>query len=287
VRLAPETPRRLIGDAGRIRQALMNLVANAIKFTHSGHVLIDVEALDRDAESARLRFTVEDSGIGIPADKLVSVFEKFTQADGSITRRYGGTGLGLAIAKQLVEMMHGEIGVASASGAGSTFSFSLRLPLDREAPPAAAAADLEHLRILVVHPHERARAVLVEQLRACRARAAGVGAGGDALAALGAAAAAGDPFRVAIVADNLEEPTPEALAAAIRSDPALGWPSLLALTTIGRPGGAERARAAGFDGCLTRPARPSQLASVLSSLPHAVPAGAPNATRPNSGSRPK
>jgi signal transduction histidine kinase len=127
LRYAPKTPRHIIGDAGRIRQVLINLVGNAVKFTQEGRVLVGVEWEQRDHRQPLLRISIEDTGVGIPEDKLASIFEKFTQADSSVTRRFGGTGLGLAISKQLVELMGGEIGVKSKPGEGSTFSFTLPL----------------------------------------------------------------------------------------------------------------------------------------------------------------
>src|SRR5262249_31093817 len=134
----PELPRRFVGDAGRVRQVLMNLVSNALKFTPTGEVKVLVECAWRDAESAEMRLSVRDTGVGIPEDKLDLIFEKFSQVDSSNTRRYGGTGLGLAIAKELVDLMHGKIGVRSRMGHGSTFWFSLQLRLDltEESPRA-------------------------------------------------------------------------------------------------------------------------------------------------------
>jgi signal transduction histidine kinase len=128
-RRAPDAPRHVIGDAGRIRQILVNLVGNAVKFTPRGHVLIELTSLEKTGDRALLKFSIKDTGIGIAADKLGCLFEKFTQADVSTTRRFGGTGLGLAISKQLVELMKGTIHVTSVLGEGSTFSFVLRLPL--------------------------------------------------------------------------------------------------------------------------------------------------------------
>jgi signal transduction histidine kinase len=127
VQYGPEVPRRFIGDSGRIRQVLINLVSNAIKFTQKGHIVIDVRAEEQVNDELLLRITMEDTGIGIPSDKLDSLFEPFTQADASTTRRYGGTGLGLAISKRLVEMMGGTIGARSQPGEGSTFWFTLPL----------------------------------------------------------------------------------------------------------------------------------------------------------------
>ncbi len=148
-RQAPGTPRFVRGDAGRIRQVLTNLAANALKFTSRGHVLMQLECLARASGEAVIRFSVEDTGIGIPAGKLESIFEKFTQADASTTRRYGGSGLGLTICKRLVELMGGTIAVRSQVGAGSTFSFTLRLPVvEGEDQPLPAA--LSGARALVV-----------------------------------------------------------------------------------------------------------------------------------------
>jgi signal transduction histidine kinase len=124
LRYARDAPRQVIGDAGRIRQVLTNLIGNAVKFTQAGHVLVAVEREQRVQREPWLRISVEDTGVGIPKDKLASIFEKFTQADSSTTRRFGGTGLGLAISKQLVELMGGEIGVESLPGEGSKFSFT-------------------------------------------------------------------------------------------------------------------------------------------------------------------
>lgn len=125
-------PRRLIGDAVRMRQILTNLVGNGIKFTERGRVDVRVECPERTASDATVDLSVTDTGIGIPADKLDVIFEKFTQADGSLSRRFGGTGLGLAITKELVELMGGTVGVESRLGEGSTFWVALRLPLATE-----------------------------------------------------------------------------------------------------------------------------------------------------------
>ena len=267
VRYAPDVPRRLVGDAGRIRQVLMNLVGNAIKFTHEGHVFINVERLGGDDDGVRLCVSVEDTGIGIEADKIACVFDKFTQADGSITRRYGGTGLGLAISKQLVELMGGEIAVESAVGAGSTFSFTLSLPLDREAPiEPPAPGNLADVPVLVLHRNDKVRSVVVEQIAACGARATGVGTGAAAVSELHAAREAGRPYGIAVVAYDVPDMAVEAIATVIKSDPALRPTVLVMLTTLGQQGDAERLRAVGFDAYLTRPSRPSQLADVLSAV---------------------
>ena len=151
----PEVPRHFVGDAGRIRQVLTNLIGNAIKFTAHGHVLIGVRSERRDDRTVHLLVSVEDTGVGVPQDKLGLLFEKFSQVDDSTTRRYGGTGLGLAISKQLVNLMGGSIGVMSHAGKGSTFWFTLPLALDAQ-PHAAPAplAGLRGLRVLVADDNE-------------------------------------------------------------------------------------------------------------------------------------
>jgi two-component system, sensor histidine kinase and response regulator len=267
VRYAPDIPRRVIGDAGRIRQVLMNLAGNALKFTHQGHVLINIEKLDGDENSARLRVSVEDTGIGIARDKLDSVFEKFTQADGSITRRYGGTGLGLAITKQLIELMHGEISVTSTPDHGSTFAFTLTLPLDREAPlEPLQPENLDGVRVLVLHRHHKVRSVLEEQVASWRARVHGVATGAEAVAELEAAYRMGEPYRIAIVAHDIQDMPVEAFAVAVKGDPRISDVVLVMLTTLGQQGDAERLRSVGFDAYLTKPTRPSQLADVVSAV---------------------
>ncbi len=158
-----DLPRHFVGDAGRIRQVMTNLVGNAIKFTQRGSIQICVECESRDAERARMRISVCDTGPGIPADKVDSVFDKFSQVDGSTTRKYGGTGLGLAISKQLVDLMGGSIGVTSELGEGSTFSFTL--PLELDGHPHAAPLPVEELREVSVRPPGR-RDRPAEEMRA-------------------------------------------------------------------------------------------------------------------------
>jgi two-component system, sensor histidine kinase and response regulator len=167
VRIAPNVPKQLSGDGGRIRQVLMNLTGNAIKFTDSGHVLIEAEALRTENGCCHMRYAVHDTGIGIPEKALKNLFEKFIQADASTTRRYGGTGLGLAISRRLVELMGGTIKVDSEPGRGSIFSFEVSLPVfaSTVAPPRASAAAAPELpRVLLVEPQEVSRRVLSEML---------------------------------------------------------------------------------------------------------------------------
>ncbi len=169
VRFQPDLPQIVLGDAGRIRQVVMNLVGNAVKFTDTGAVSIDVSGTVEEA-TAHFAIAVRDTGCGIPADKLNAVFEEFEQVDGSVLRRHGGTGLGLAISKRLIEAMGGAIAAESALGAGSTFSVHIALAVDPSAAPDLKPAALAGLRIGVVEAHAASREAIAETLEACGAR---------------------------------------------------------------------------------------------------------------------
>ncbi|HMC58644.1 MAG TPA: ATP-binding protein, partial [Candidatus Solibacter sp.] len=160
LRYPSTVPRNFVGDGGRVRQVLTNLVGNAVKFTSRGHVLISVELEAPGEKRPRIRISVCDTGIGIPPDKIDFLFEKFSQVDGSPTRKFGGTGLGLAISKQLVELMGGSIGAESVLGAGAAFWFTLPLLLDTEPRAPAAPPCLNDLRVLIVDDNPVNRRVL-------------------------------------------------------------------------------------------------------------------------------
>ena len=264
VRFAPDTPRHVIGDPGRVRQVLTNLVGNAVKFTSKGHVLISVQCERQTERQARLGFSVEDTGIGIAADKLDHIFEKFTQADASTTRRFGGTGLGLAISKQLIELMGGNIAVASQTGKGSTFSFTLPFDLPREPLPVAPPRTfLEGVRVLIVDDNEVNRRVLHEQVSSWRMRNGGYASGEEALTKLREARAAGDPYHIAILDYQMPGMDGEMLARAIKADPELRSTTLVMLTSLGSPDGTTRLKEAGVFACLLKPVRQSKLWDVL------------------------
>ena len=220
VESAPNMPRIVMGDAVRIRQVVMNLVGNAIKFTDRGHVLIRLECTERGDGEAYYRLSVKDTGIGIPEEKLEYIFGKFTQADASTTRRQGGTGLGLAICKQLVELMGGVMGATSRPGAGSTFWATLPLPLgeqfDTEPYPRR---QLEGMRVLIGDPREASRLALEEMIAACGPRVDGFSKGEDVLKAMREANAAGDPYHLALLYCQLPDMAGETLGQAIRTDP--------------------------------------------------------------------
>ena len=262
LRHAPNTPRHVIGDAGRIRQILVNLAGNAIKFTSRGHILIDVACLEQTGDRALVEFSVQDTGIGVPPDKLGLLFEKFTQADASTTRKFGGTGLGLAISKQLVELMGGAIGVTSVLGEGSTFSFTLHLPLSGPVAPYRRL-DLKGVRALIVDDNEVNRRVLVEQLAASNIRLMAVSSAEEALGALRAAQTGGDPFHTALLDFLMPDMDGEMLGRAIKSDPRLRQVSLVMLSSSAQTGDRPRFEEAGFAAYLVKPVRPVDLLDAL------------------------
>jgi signal transduction histidine kinase/DNA-binding response OmpR family regulator len=267
LRYPPSAPRRVVGDAGRIRQILTNLVANAIKFTHEGYVLINVECTGLTSDTAALRIVVEDTGIGTPQEKLDAIFGKYAQADAFIARQYGGTGLGLAISKQLVELMGGNIGVQSREGVGSRFHFTLFLPLDKQAAAERQPrADLAGVRVLLVDHSAVNRQIMVEQVRAWGMRADAAASSAEALQTLKAAHEAGDPYGIALIDDQMPGVRGESLGRTIKLEPGVGDILLVLLTSIGQRGDAQRMSDLGFSAYLTRPVRQSELMDVLATL---------------------
>lgn len=270
VRYLPDVPRHVFGDVGRIRQVLANLTTNAIKFTDKGHVLIDVEVDSLTGEEVTLRISVEDSGPGIPTDKLENLFSKFTQADASTTRRYGGTGLGLAICSQLVRLMGGTIAAKSRVGVGSTFWFTLCLPLQSQAEhpdDLLNAAELERVRVLIVDDNSANRLVLQEQLRTWKVRIGSCASGAEALRALREACNTGDPYQIAILDYRMPEMDGEILGQIIKSDPAIRNIHLLMLSSTGQEDERQkRLRSIGFAACLNKPARQLELLSALKDI---------------------
>jgi PAS domain S-box-containing protein len=268
--MAPETPTLLRGDPGRLRQILINLVANAIKFTARGHITVSVAAEPTEREElTELRFSVADSGIGIPADRLARIFLPFEQADSSTTRKYGGTGLGLAISAQLVELMQGRIGVDSREAEGSTFWFTVRLERQRPDTAAPPLPGEERLaawlgaRILVVDYSEHNRRLLGDVLARWQMRVECVADAEDGLRRLEAAQAAGDPFRLALVDRMLPGVDGETLGRRIRERPALRRTALVLMTATGHWGDSQELREIGFDGYLPKPVKRSLLIDCI------------------------
>ena len=266
VHYSPGLPHHFVGDGGRIRQIVTNLAANAVKFTPSGHVLISVEFEGKDEQDrARMRISVKDTGIGIPAEKVGLLFEKFVQVDSSTTRKYGGTGLGLAISRQLVELMGGTIQVESRLREGSTFSFVLPLPVDSQ--PVAAPApivDLAGLRVLIVDDNEINRRVVHEQISSWGMRNGSFASGGEALQAILAAQACADPYQVVITDYQMPELDGASLAAMIKANPATKDTVIVLLTSVGHRGDLlKESNGVNIDACLVKPVRHSQLLDAV------------------------
>jgi PAS domain S-box-containing protein len=251
----------LRGDAGRLRQILINLLGNAIKFTPRGAVVLRVSQLP----DSLLRFEVTDSGIGIGPEAVKDLFLPFSQADDSNTRKYGGTGLGLAIARQLVEMMGGDIGVESTLGKGSVFWFTARFELQPESSRRLSGfADLSGLHVLIVDDNETSHRVLERQLFDFKMRSQVANSGREALSLLTRHAAEGDPFDVAIL--DMQQPELDGLmlVAAAKADPALIHTRLIILSTTGHHAANDKAKRAGVDEILVKPVKQAKLHDCLS-----------------------
>lgn len=280
--VAAEVPGRLRGDPMRLRQVLANLIGNAVKFSQHGGVTVRCARAGGDAGEVRLRLTVADTGIGIPADVQAGVFDPFSQADTSTTRRYGGTGLGLAICKELVTRMGGEIGVESAPGQGSTFWFTVAL----EAVAGEASwlgAGLAGRRVLILAPEGPDREGLVEHLRLLGIAYECVADGRDALRHLREPGADG-PWEAAILdGSGAEREEALELAGTLCNDPALAAFPLLLMVPLGQGGGSAADRGAGIDAYLSKPLRFAQLVERLSAVfGGAVPAGESAGSAPRS-----
>jgi signal transduction histidine kinase/CheY-like chemotaxis protein len=264
VQYAPNMPRYFSGDAGRIRQVVTNLAANGVKFTQKGHVLVSVSCDDANLNHATMRITVADTGIGIPADKIGLLFDKFTQADTSTTRRYGGTGLGLAISRQLMELMNGTIRVESEAGKGSRFICILPLEVDfSPAPQPLPAADLNGLRVLIVDDNEINRRVVHEQIVSWGMRNGSYETAEGALQAVREARAAGDPYHFVIADFQMPGMDGATLATAIKRDPAIQDTVVVILSSIGGWRQVKGLEGNCVDGCLVKPVRQSQLFNML------------------------
>ncbi len=280
-----EVPDHLVGDPGRVRQVLVNLLGNAVKFTEHGEVVVQVWVDETTADDVLLHFAVCDTGIGIAPEHRDKIFGAFTQADGSTTRRYGGTGLGLAICVQLVELMGGRIWVDSEPGAGSTFHFTGRFPIDREgtarsAPPPVALRDR---RLLVVDDNATNRRILEAMMRGWKARPLAVEGGLEALAALREGVAHGEPVALAVLDLQMPEMDGVTLVRHIKADTALANIPLVILSSSAQSEDAQQCRELGVTTYLTKPVRSGELLRALEAALGAATAPAeprPVAERP-------
>ena len=293
--VAPEVPDSLVGDPGRLRQLLVNLIGNAIKFTAQGEVAVWVDAESVTAEAIQLLVSVRDTGIGIPRDKQVSIFDPFAQADGSTTRKYGGTGLGLTISKQLAAMMGGRLWTESAVGQGSTFHFTVRLGVSPTAvePGCSTAMDLDVLRgwpVLVVDDNPTNRCILQQTLENWQMRPVAVDSGPAALHALETARRAGQPFALVLLDVNMPGMDGFAVAERITGERHPTAPIMLMLSSADRSADLRRCRELGLSAYLVKPIGQAALlkaikgvAGTRAAAPPASDAAGPvpgHATRP-------
>jgi signal transduction histidine kinase/DNA-binding response OmpR family regulator len=261
-----KTPSRLRGDPARLRQILLNLANNAVKFTAHGEVEIRVIPEEETDEKVTLRFEVLDTGIGISQDQIDILFQAFTQADASTTRQYGGTGLGLSISKQLCEMMEGRIGVDSEIGKGSKFWFTAILEKQFKGEYQEAAiipANIQNSRILIVDDNQTNQKILSAYLDQWGCRNAVASSGKEALLKLYHAVENDDPYDAALVDMMMPHMDGEELGRTIKNDPKIRKTNLLMLTSLGHRGDANRLKSIGFSGYLVKPVKPSVLFDTL------------------------
>jgi CheY-like chemotaxis protein len=262
--IEPEVPVLLEGDLGCLRQILINLIDNAVKFTHAGEVLVHVGLECEDASMATLRFAVEDTGIGIPEEKIETLFKPFTQMDASPTRRFGGMGQGLSICRRLTEIMGGQIVVKSDLGMGSTFWFTV--PFAKQAgvaPSIETSAGLDDLKVLIVDGQNTSRRILSKLLGVWKCRCDEAADGSSAIEKLRHALAQGDPFRLILLDTRLPDMDGEDLARIIKAEKDLNAPILVMLGSCGRWGDVARFEQTGFSAYLTKPIKQGALYHTL------------------------
>jgi CheY-like chemotaxis protein len=264
----PDVPEEVLGDVGRLRQVLLNVLGNAVKFTDAGEVILDVNVEEVSPARATLRFAVMDTGVGIPADKQQQIFQAFTQADASTTRRFGGTGLGLAIALRLVELMHGRMWVESEVGRGSTFFFTASFDRPQVAahePLLAKTTALDNLRVLVVDDNATNRRILDEMLASWHMKPTPVADAQAALDALGAAVVRREPFDVIVADRQMPGVDGFMLARRVRRDKQVARTPIVMMMSVGDTKEND-GRGVGVDAYLTKPVKHSDLLDALATL---------------------
>ena len=261
-----DVPTDLVGDPTRLRQVLLNLLGNAIKFTERGEVVLRVQREPDAGEQSLLRFSVSDTGIGIPPDKVETIFERFTQVDSSTTRRYGGTGLGLTISRRLIELMGGRIWVESRVGHGTTFAFTLRAGVwtGPKRRVARQPVDMHNLNVLVVDDNATNRLILHEVLSGWKARVTEAAGGEEALARLQRAQDAGDPYRLMLLDCRMPGMDGFQVVEATKRHQGLAKVTIMMLTSDGRGGDLARARELGLAGYMVKPVKRTDLLNAIS-----------------------
>ena len=277
LRVRPDVPDRLTGDPTRLRQILANLVGNAIKFTDRGEIVVTVSQEQSTEDTHHLHFEVSDTGIGIPGDKQALIFEAFSQADGSTTRKYGGTGLGLSIAQQLVKMMKGRLWLDSESGLGSRFHFTAVFGEGTETPEIAIPSlSLKGLRVLVVDDNATNRRILEEVLTHWGAAPILASGGMEALARIKRAEEGGEPVQLALLDVNMPEMDGFMLAERMRDESSASSPAILMLSSSDHSNAVERCRELSLSAYIVKPITQTDLyvamLNALESVPRAEPA---------------
>ena len=287
--VAPDVPRRLLGDSLRLGQILINYANNAVKYTERGEIVVAVRLRETTPSGALLEFRVTDTGIGLTQEQIGRLFQSFSQADTSTTRRYGGTGLGLAISKRLAHLMGGDVGVESEFGRGSSFWFTARVGIAAPGRQLLPQTDLRGRRALVVDDHEYARAVMTEMLERMHLQVAQAASGAEALAAVEQAAARGEPFDIVYLDWRMPGMDGIETARRLRKLALAATPLVVMATAHGREEAVAQAQSVGIHDVLVKPVNPSLLFDLTFSSLHgrtpsaprvAPPAPAPTATPP-------
>jgi two-component system, sensor histidine kinase and response regulator len=264
-RIGPDVPEYVMGDAGRLRQVVINLVGNAIKFTKQGEIVVQAELVSRTDTSVELKLVVSDTGIGIPKEKQCQIFQAFEQADSSITRTYGGTGLGLAISSKIVALMNGKLELESQQGSGSTFYFTVHFDLapEQERHVSRPTASLRDLRVLVVDDNQTNLRILTEILHHWHMQPTAVAGGKEALAALEQAAERGRPYALVLLDAQMPEMDGFTLIEHIKANRRLKETVLMMLSSAAQHSDAERCRNLGVAAYLTKPIKQSELLDTI------------------------